>query len=162
MKLFHTLLIVFAAYALASTLPVRMRTRELPTPTHRRQDASQNVVCAVWNLREAVDNVEMEQEVSIIRNLLLCFIQFLCAQVPCETLSHANIQMLLSKLKSFHEYAIREDMFGSLTTPVPVERLLQVMNDTLPTIAAHVSAFRTILWYMQCLLVYTINVQKLC
>ena len=146
MKLVHTSLFVFAAFVLASTLPVRMRTREIRTPAQQGHDTSQNIVCAVRNLQNAVNNVEIEREVSVCvsNEYEVCWCVYykqLCTQVPCETLSHSNVQMLLSKLESLREYAIREGIFGSLTSPVDVELLLQVMNDTFPAIEAHVSIY---------------------
>lgn len=69
----------------------------------------------------------------------------MCVQVPCETLSHVNITMLMSKLESLREYAIREDIFDSLASPGHVSTLLQVMNDTFATIATHVSVHAYVL-----------------
>ena len=67
------------------------------------------------------------------------FLRCVCVQVPCYTLTHVNIHMLLSKLESLMEYAIREEIFDSLSSPEQVYILLQVMNHTLPAIAVHVS-----------------------
>lgn len=61
-------------------------------------------------------------------------------QVPCETLSHANIQMLLRKLESQVEYAITESIFESLASPEHVNTLVEVMNSTLPVIQTHINS----------------------
>ena len=63
-----------------------------------------------------------------------------CLQIgSCETFAHANISMLLSQLESFADYAVREEIFDSLESPEHVHTLLQVMNETLPSIKTHVS-----------------------
>lgn len=48
--------------------------------------------------------------------------------------------MLLRKLESLEKYAITESIFDSLASPDHVNTLLEVMNSTLPVIAANVSS----------------------
>ena len=67
------------------------------------------------------------------------YVRMYYVQVPCTTLTHENIQVLLTKLEALRVYAITEEIFDSLSSREHVHTLLQVMNDTLPGIAAQVS-----------------------
>ena len=55
------------------------------------------------------------------------------------TLTHENVHVLLNKLEALVEFTLTEEVFGNLTFPNHVYHLLQVMNNTLPSVVAHVS-----------------------
>ena len=63
--------------------------------------------------------------------------------LSCDTLTHENIQMLLSKLEALVEYVAREDVFDDLTSPEHAQTLLQVVNSALPSVVAQVSSYHT-------------------